>query len=36
VAAFADAFRPARSLLVGGQGIGIDAFLSVPAETWLA
>ena len=36
VAAFVDAFRPARSLLVGGQGIGIDEFLSVPAQAWLA
>jgi predicted AAA+ superfamily ATPase len=36
MAAFVDAFRPARTLLVGGQGIGIDEFLSVPAVNWLA
>lgn len=36
IAAFAAAFRPARTLLVGGQGIPIEAFLSVPAVEWLA
>jgi predicted AAA+ superfamily ATPase len=34
--AFVDAFRPARTLLVGGQGIAVDEFLSVPAVNWLA
>jgi hypothetical protein len=36
MAAFVDAFRPARTLLVGGQGIAVDEFLSVPAVNWLA
>lgn len=36
VAAFAQAFKPARTLLVGGDGIGLDEFLSAPASTWLA
>ena len=36
VAAFAEAFRPARTLLVGGQGIPLDEFLSTPATDWLA
>lgn len=36
MAAFVDAFRPARTLLVGGQGIPVDEFLSVPAVDWLA
>jgi len=35
VAAFADAFRPQRTLLVGGDGIGLGEFLSRPVEHWL-
>lgn len=34
--AFARAFKPQRKLLVGGQGIPIDEFLSAPVETWVA
>jgi len=34
--AFARAFNPQRKLLIGGQGIPIEEFLSVPVETWLA
>ena len=34
MAAFANAFGPARLLLVGGDGIGIDEFLSQPVEHW--
>src|SRR3990170_5764101 len=33
--AFAEAFRPARTLLVGGDGIPLDQFLSRPVEAWL-
>ena len=33
--AFARAFNPQRKLLVGGQGIPVGEFLSVPVETWL-
>lgn len=33
--AFADAFKPSRSLLVGGDGISIETFLSEPVEKWL-
>jgi uncharacterized protein len=33
--AFADAFRPAHSLLVGGDGIALEEFLSRPAEHWV-
>jgi len=35
MAAFADAFRPTRKLLVGGDGIALDEFLSQPVEHWL-
>ena len=35
MAAFADVFRPARSLLVGGDGIAVDEFLSKPVEHWV-
>ena len=35
MAAFSAAFRPARKLLVGGDGIGIETFLSTPVEKWL-
>jgi hypothetical protein len=33
--AFATAFRPSRSLLVGGQGIPLGEFLERPAAHWL-
>jgi predicted AAA+ superfamily ATPase len=33
--AFAKQFKPKRKLLVGGQGIPLDEFLSKPAEHWL-
>ena len=32
MAAFAGAFRPTRLLLVGGDGIGVEEFLSQPVE----
>ena len=35
MAAFADAFRPARSLLVGGDEIAVEEFLSKPVEHWV-
>jgi predicted AAA+ superfamily ATPase len=34
--AFAADFKPKRQLLVGGDGIALDDFLSRPAESWLA
>lgn len=36
MAAFESAFKPARSLLVGDQGVPLAEFLSVPAVEWLA
>jgi uncharacterized protein len=33
--AFSEAFKPKRSLLVGGEGISLDEFLSKPVEHWL-
>ncbi len=33
--AFARAFNPQKKLLIGGQGISIDEFLSEPVEAWL-
>jgi len=33
--AFAAAFRPQRKLLVGGDGISVEDFLSRPVEHWL-
>ena len=36
MAAFAEAFRPARKLLVGGDGIDVETFLLKPVEEWLA
>jgi hypothetical protein len=33
--AFAAAFRPQRKLLVGGDGIPLEDFLSRPVEHWL-
>jgi predicted AAA+ superfamily ATPase len=35
VAAFAAAFRPSRSLLVGGAGIAVEEFLLRPVSHWL-
>ena len=35
LAAFSDAFRPRRKLLVGGQGIPVEEFLSQPVEHWI-
>ena len=33
--AFAKQFKPKRKLLVGGQGIPLEEFLTQPAEYWL-
>lgn len=33
--AFADAFKPKRSLLIGGDGIPLEQFLTTPVEHWL-
>lgn len=35
MAAFAAAFKPHRSLLVGSGGLGVEAFLAKPAAHWL-
>lgn len=35
LAAFAAAFKPRRTLIVGGDGIPLDEFLSRPASDWL-
>lgn len=35
MAAFADAFRPTRKLLVGGDGIDLEEFLSKPVAHWV-
>lgn len=35
MAAFSDAFRPDRTLLVGGDGIALETFLSRPVMEWL-
>ncbi len=35
MAAFSAKFRPTRQLLVGGDGIGVDDFLSRPVEHWV-
>ncbi|EQD39165.1 ATPase [mine drainage metagenome] len=35
-AAFAAAFKPRRSLLVGGDGIALDDFLAQPVSHWTA
>jgi uncharacterized protein len=32
--AFSAAFRPGRSLLVGGDGIALEEFLSQPVSGW--
>ncbi|MGC9452859.1 MAG: ATP-binding protein [Oceanipulchritudo sp.] len=34
MAAFAEAFKPDRSLLVGGDGIAVETFLAEPVEKW--
>jgi predicted AAA+ superfamily ATPase len=33
--AFAEAFKPKRTLLVGGDGISLDEFLTRPVQHWL-
>ncbi len=35
IAAFAEAFKPKRTLLVGGDGIPVEEFLSRPVEHWV-
>lgn len=35
MAAFAEAFRPTRSLLIGGDGIAVEEFLSKPVAHWV-
>jgi len=35
LAAFSDAFRPRRTLLVGGDGIPVEEFLLAPVEHWV-
>jgi predicted AAA+ superfamily ATPase len=35
IAAFDKAFRPARKILVGGQGIPVGEFLAIPASEWI-
>ena len=34
LAAFRDSFKPSRALLVGGDGIALEQFLSEPASHW--
>jgi hypothetical protein len=36
LAAFAEAFKPKRKLLVGGDGIPVEEFLARPVEHWLS
>jgi uncharacterized protein len=36
LAAFAEAFRPTRTLIVGGDGIALDEFLATSVEHWLS
>ena len=36
LAAFSDAFNPARTLLVGGDGIAVEEFLLEPVSHWVA
>lgn len=36
LAAFAEAFKPARKLLVGGDGIPVEEFLLKPVKHWVA
>jgi predicted AAA+ superfamily ATPase len=35
MAAFTDAFKPKRTLLVGGDGIAVDEFLARPVAHWI-
>ena len=35
LAAFTEAFRPTRTLMVGGDGVPLDEFLATPVEHWL-
>jgi len=35
MAAFAEAFKPKRQLLVGGDGLPVEEFLAAPAERWV-
>ena len=35
LAAFRDAFKPRRTLLVGGDGIPVEELLSRPVTDWL-
>ena len=35
LAAFGETFKPKRTLLVGGDGIPVDEFLSRPVTDWL-
>jgi predicted AAA+ superfamily ATPase len=35
LAAFAQAFSPDRTLIIGGDGISIEDFLSHPVEHWI-
>lgn len=34
MAAFSEAFRPQKMLLVGGDGVPVEEFLSTPVEAW--
>ena len=36
LAAFAEAFKPRRKLLIGGDGIPVEEFLARPVEHWLS
>jgi len=33
---FTDAFKPDRTLLIGGDGIQVEDFLARPVADWLA
>ena len=35
LAAFTEAFKPKRTLIVGGNGVSLDEFLTTPVEGWL-
>lgn len=35
LAAFADAFKPKRTLIVGGDGVPLNEFLTRPIDYWL-
>jgi len=36
LAAFAEAFKPKRKLLIGGDGIPVEEFLARPVEHWFS